>query len=111
MRKLGIIAAVVFSSPAPAQTAEPPIEQISIGASLVMLGFLLLAAFIVLSFFCKLLVVFDLLPKKGKLRDAVYWIAKAVSGARLTPGRDSGPRGGSKGSGGNFGGGGSSGNW
>ena len=111
MRKSAMLAALFFSPPAFAQTLEPPLEQISLGASFVMLGFLLIAAFIALSFLCKLLVVFDLLPKKGKFRDAVYWIAKAASGTRLIAGRDSGQRGGSKGSGGSFGGDGSSGNW
>jgi uncharacterized membrane protein YgcG len=110
MQKILPFITASFPTPAFAQGSEQPLEQISLGASLVMLGFLLIAAFIVLSFFCKLLVVFDLLPKKGNFRDAVYWIASAVSGTRLTSKRDGGSRSG-KGGGGSFGGSGSSGNW
>lgn len=111
MRVILPAAALMFSSSAYAQASEAPVEQVSIWQALGMLGFLLIAAFIVLSFFCTLLVVFDFLPKKGKFRDAVYWIAKAVSGTRMVSGRESGSRSSGKGGGGSFGGGGSSGNW
>jgi uncharacterized membrane protein YgcG len=111
MRKAMLGSAIAFPAVALAQTGEPPVEQISLGASLVMLGFLLIAALIVVSFFCKLLVIFGLIPEKGRLRAAIIWVANAAGETRVTRSRDSGGTRSGKGGGGSFGGSGSSGNW
>lgn len=96
---------------AAAQSSEAPLEQVSLGASLVMLGFLLLAALIVISVLCQILIVIGLVPEKGSVRRVMFWLAGVVSGVRLTRGTDSGSRSTGKGGGGSYGGGGSSGNW
>ena len=101
MRRIVFAATMLLPAPAAAQTAEPPISQISLGASLVMLGLLLLAA----------LIVIGLVPEKGRIRSVMFWLSRVVSGVRVTRGTDSGSRGTGKGGGGSYGGGGSSGNW
>ncbi|MBS4084196.1 MAG: hypothetical protein KGZ73_11645 [Rhizobiales bacterium] len=111
MRRIVFAAIMLLPAPAAAQTAEPPIEQISLGASLVMLGFLLLAALIVISVLCQILIVIGLVPEKGRIRSVMFWLSRVVSGVRVTRGTDSGSRGTGKGGGGSYGGGGSSGNW
>jgi len=111
MRKIAFAAFALLPLNATAQTAEQPLEQISIGASLVMLGFLLLAALIVISVLCQILIVAGLVPEKGTIRNVMFWLSRVVSGVRVTQGKDSGSRSTGKGAGGSYGGGGSSGNW
>lgn len=98
-------------SPLAAQTNEAPVEQISIWTSIGISFFLLLAALIVVSFLCQILIVVGLVPAKGKLRSVMFWLARVVSNVSTTSKRDSGSSGRAKGGGGSYGGGGSSGNW
>jgi len=111
MRRIVFAAIILLPLPATGQTTEPPIEQVSLGASLVMLGFLLLAALIVISVLCQILIVVGLVPEKGAIRSVMFWLSRVVSGVRVTRGTDSGSRSTGKGGGGSYGGGGSSGNW
>lgn len=112
MRVVFSTIAVLFAAPLAAQTVEPPLEQISLWTSIGISFFLLLAALIVISIFCQILIVIGLVPAKGKLRSVMFWLARVVSNVSTTSKRDNGSSGGSgKGGGGSFGGSGSSGNW
>ena len=111
MRKFVVFVSITLSSPGFAQTAEPPIEQMSFGTSIGILFFLLLAALIVISILCQLLIVIGLVPSKGKVRSVMFWLAKVVSNVQTTSKRDNSSSSGGKGGGGSFGGGGGSGNW
>lgn len=111
MRTLLFLFPAFTPAVAVAQIGEPPLEQISLGASLVMLGFLLLAALIVISVLCQILIVIGLVPEKGRIRSVMFWLSRVVSGVRVARGTDTGSRSTGKGGGGSYGGGGSSGNW
>lgn len=110
-------ASVLTALPAHAQTAaEQPVETVGMGTMLGIGLFLLVAALIVVSFACKLLVVFGLVPKKktSRLRRTILWLANAVGGVRMTPGKNGGGGGRSSsagGGGGSSGGGGASGDY
>lgn len=111
MRVLAAIVVTVQAAPLAAQTAESPPEPVSLLTLLGMLFFLLLAALIVVSVLCQILVAAGLVPQKGRLRRAMLWLANVVSGVRTTSERNSASSGSGKGGGGSFGGGGASGNW
>jgi len=111
MRSFSAIFTAMFATPIAAQTNEAPVEQISIWTSIGILFFLLLAALIVVSILCQVLIAIGLVPKKGKVRSVMFWLARVVSNVQTTSKRDSSSSGSSKSSGGTFGGGGSSGNW
>jgi uncharacterized membrane protein YgcG len=111
MRSLATVLAAMFATPLVAQTSEAPLEQISIWTSIGILFFLLLAALIVISILCQLLIVIGLVPGKGKVRSVMFWLARVVSNVQTTSKRDTSSSSGGKGGGGSFGGGGSSGNW
>lgn len=110
-------ASVATALPAYAQAAaEEPVETVGLGTMLGIGLFLLVAAIIVVSFACKLLVVFGLVPKKktSRLRRTILWLANVAGEVRVTPGRND--RGGGRsssgsGGGGSSGGGGASGNY
>jgi uncharacterized membrane protein YgcG len=111
MRSLIAIFTTLYATSLAAQTNEAPVEQLSIWTSIGILFFLLLAALIVVSIFCQILIAVGLVPKKGKVRSAVFWLARVVSNVQTTSKRDTSSSGSGKSSGGSFGGGGSSGNW
>lgn len=102
--------------PALAQTSEQPVETVGIGTMLGIGLFLLVAALIVVSFVCKLLVVVGFVPKrkKSRLRRAILWLANVAGEVRVTLGKND--RGGGRsssasGGGGSSGGGGASGDY
>jgi len=111
MRGYLLLILLAMSGTAGAQASEPPIEQMSLGTSLAILGFLLLAALIVISVLCQLLLAVGLVPKKGKIRGVMLWLANVVSNVRTTSDRKDSSSGSAKSGGGSFGGGGSTGNW
>jgi uncharacterized membrane protein YgcG len=86
-----IAATVLAASPGFAQTAaEQPVETAGLGTMLGIGLFLLVAALIVVSFACKLLVLFGLVPNKktSRLRRTVLWLANVAGEVRVTPGRN-----------------------
>ncbi len=111
MFAFAMMLAALIVTPLAAQTSEQPLEQVSIWTSIGISFFLLLAALIVISFLCQILIVIGLVPKEGKIRSAMFWLARVVSNVRTTSKRDSDSSGSGKGGGGSFGGSGSSGNW
>jgi uncharacterized membrane protein YgcG len=92
-----------------------PIETVSLGAFLVMVLFVAIAALIVVSFICKLLVVIGWVPRKrtSRLRRTVIFLARAAGQTRLRPGDDDdcGRRPSPRGGGGSSGGAGASGDF
>lgn len=101
--------------PALARTAEQPVETVGFGTMLGIGLFLAVAALIVVSFACKLLVVFGLVPKRkaNPLRRTILWLANVVGEVSVAPGRrdKGGGRSASAGGGGSSGGGGASGDY
>lgn len=85
------------ATPLVAQTPAPEIEQVSLAAFLVMCGFVLLAVLIVLSIIAQGLVAYELIPKAGKSRTAILWLASVVSNVQVTDGGPNHKRSGSKG--------------
>ena len=102
-------AALVVSLAHAQQAAEQPVETVGTGTMLGIGLFLLVAALIVVSFACKLLVVFGLVPKKksSRLRRTILWLANVAGDVRITRGRND--RGGGRSA--SSGGGGSSGDY
>jgi uncharacterized membrane protein YgcG len=87
-------------------------EQIPLGQSIVMLLFLAIAALIVISLVCKLLVAFGLVRDRStSFRRVVYALASVVGTVRTTRGSRNQSAKGTRGGGGSFGGGGASGGW
>lgn len=110
---IGGAAAATVPAVALAQT-DAPVETVGIGTTIGIALFLAVAAMIVLSFLCKLLVVAGLVPKskKSRLRRTIVWIANVAGEVRITSGRsDRRGSGGSRGGGGSSGGAGSSGDY
>lgn len=112
----GLSATCLSALPALAETAEPPMETVGVGTMLGIGLFLAMAALIVVSFLCKLLVVFGLVPKKktSRLRRTILWLANVAGEVRIAPGKNGGGSGRSSsagGGGGSSGGGGASGDY
>ncbi len=112
----GLSATCLSALPALAGTAEAPMETVGLGTMLGIGLFMAVAALIVVSFVCKLLVVFGLVPKKktSRLRRTILWLANVAGDVRVTPGKDGGGSGRSSsagGGGGSSGGGGASGDY
>ena len=91
-------------------------ETVGVGTMLGIGLFLLVAALIVVSFVCKLLVVFGLVPMKktSRLRRTILWLTNVAGEVRVTRGRRD--KGGGRassagGGGGSSGGGGASGDY
>ncbi|WP_296581184.1 hypothetical protein [Xanthobacter sp.] len=82
------------------------------GDALMMALFLAVAALVVLSMVCKLLLAFGWVPspRSSRLRRMIEFTARAVGGVRVTSGGGRGGRSTTKG-GGSSGGGGASGDW
>lgn len=103
------------SMPALAGTAEQPVETVGPGTMLGIGLFLVVAALIVVSVACKLLVFLGLVPKSkaGPLHRTILWLANVVGEVRLTEGRRDrgGGRSASAGGGGSSGGGGALGDY
>lgn len=111
MRALAAIAMAMTPAPLAAQMAEAPPEPVSLLTSLGMLFFVLLAGLIVVSVLCQILVAVGIVPRQGRLRRAMLWLADVVSGVRTTSQRGGASGGSGKSGGGSFGGGGASGSW
>jgi uncharacterized membrane protein YgcG len=88
-------------------------QSVSTGDALVMALFLAVAALVVLSTVCKLLLAFGWVPssRRSRLRRIIEFTARAVGGVRVTSGDGRGGRSAPKGGGGSSGGGGASGDW
>lgn len=101
--------------PALAATAEQPVETVGVGTMFGIGLFLAVAALIVVSLACKILVVFGLVPRRkaSRLRRTILWLANVVGEVRVTPGRrdKGGGRSSSASGGGSSGGGGASGDY
>ncbi len=112
---LGFFGFLGATLPAIAQAEEQPMETVGIGTMLGIGLFLAVAALIVVSFVCKLLVVVGFIPKrkKSRLRRTILWLANVAGEVRTTPGKSGkgGGRASSAGGGGSSGGGGASGDY
>jgi uncharacterized membrane protein YgcG len=88
---------------------ENQVETVGLGTTIGMAVFLLIAALIVVSLFCKLLLIAGLVPGKrsSRVRRVIVWLANVVGEVRVVSDRRSGSSRGKGSSGG--GGGGSSG--
>ena len=95
---------------------ENQVETVTVGTTIGMALFLLIAALIVVSLLCKLLLIAGLVPRRrsNRLRRAIVWLANVVGEVRVMSdrrgGRSSG-KGSFDGGGGSSGGGGASGNY
>jgi uncharacterized membrane protein YgcG len=113
LRLLALLPALFASGAAFAQEAVP-VETVPLWQGLVMLLFLLLAALIVVSVLCRLVIALGLVPMKPKTRfhRVMHWLARVVSNVERKESRRTTAGGSStRGGGGSFGGGGSSGNY
>jgi uncharacterized membrane protein YgcG len=87
-------------------------EQIPLGQSIVMLLFLAVAALIVISLVCKLLVATGLVRDRSTwFGRVIYALASVVGTVRTTRGSRNQSAKGTRGGSGSFGGGGASGGW
>jgi len=81
--------ALVFrAGAAAAEVVGSEVETVGLGAALVMLLFLAIAALVVISFVAKLLLAFGLVPKSrtSRLRKAIVFLARATGTVRTTAG-------------------------
>ena len=103
----GAIIGFHYASPAFAQAPGAEIETVGLGTTLGILAFLAIAALVIVSTLCKVLVIAGLVPRrrKSRLRRTVIWLANVAGEVRTVSGRR-GERNGGRSSGG---GGGSSG--
>ena len=97
-----------YASPAFAQAPGAEIETVGLGTTLGILAFLAIAALVIVSTLCKVLVIAGFVPRrrKSRLRRTIIWLANVAGEVRTVSGRR-GERNGGRSSG--SGGGGSSG--
>ena len=76
-------------SAALAQEPAAAPEQVGVGATLVMAGFLFIAWLAVVSVLCKVLLATGLVPgdRKGRLHRTIVWLAGVVGSVRTVPNR------------------------
>jgi uncharacterized membrane protein YgcG len=109
-----LIPAVLPSAFAIAQETPPEPESVSLGTTVGIAFFLLVAALIVVSVLCKLVVAFGLVPRRPTARwhRVILWLANVVGEVRTvrgSGGRRQGSSSSSRGGGGSSGGAGASG--
>ena len=96
-----------------AQASGAEIETVGLGTTLGILAFLAIAALVIVSTLCKVLVIAGLVPRrrKSRLRRTIIWLANVAGEVRIVSGRRDEPSGGrsSGGGGGSSGGAGASG--
>jgi uncharacterized membrane protein YgcG len=81
---LGFLMWVCVPGYAAVEAAEP-IEQVSLFSALVMLGFLLIAALVVVSFVCKCVIAFGIVakPRASRLGRVILFLANATGSVRV----------------------------
>jgi uncharacterized membrane protein YgcG len=102
---------VIFGAALAQEEAASPVETVSVGQTLGMLLFLLVAALIVLSVAAKVLIAIGVVPMRPetRLHRIIHSLARVVGTIQTKKARKGTSAAGSRGGGGSFGGGGASG--